>query len=164
MDNDFIFKTENFIFSYRVAGVLIREGKILLQKPVGDDGFSLPGGHVSFGETSDRTLVREFREEINADIRVEKLILVGENFFLWGEKTCQQISLYYTVSLLDTAQIPLDGTFRAVDELQNERIDLDFSWIPLRDVEKIKVYPENITQYLLSVPEHPVHFVYRGAP
>jgi len=158
---DLIFKTENFIFSYRIAAILIRDGKVLLQKPINDDGYSLPGGHVSHGETSAETLIREIKEEIGADIKVEKLILIGENFFPWGDKPCQQIGLYYTVSLLNEEQIPLDGTFQAFDELGGQRIDLDFTWMPLDKLSQIKLYPEGISQHILSVPEHPLHFVYR---
>lgn len=34
MCKDILYKEENFVFSYRVGGVLIQNGKILLQKPV----------------------------------------------------------------------------------------------------------------------------------
>ncbi|MCM1256714.1 MAG: hypothetical protein NC307_02555 [Roseburia sp.] len=37
MDRDILFQTEEFIFSYRVGGLLIRNHKILLQKPGNDD-------------------------------------------------------------------------------------------------------------------------------
>lgn len=86
---DILFKSDDFVFSYRVAGILIKNNKILLQKPKNDDGYSIPGGHVSFGEISSETLIREFKEEINADIKIEKLIMVGENFFPWGNRPCQ---------------------------------------------------------------------------
>jgi len=120
MEKDILFKTEEFVFSYRVGGILIKNNKILLQKPRNDDGYSIPGGHVSYGETSYETLIREFKEEINADIKIEKLVMVGENFFPWGNRPCQQISLYYEVSLCDERQIPLEGSFQAIDELGNE--------------------------------------------
>jgi ADP-ribose pyrophosphatase YjhB (NUDIX family) len=61
---DILFHTENYVFSYRVAGILINDGKVLLQKPKDDDGYAFPGGHVAFGETNAETLYREFREEI----------------------------------------------------------------------------------------------------
>ncbi len=157
---DIIFKMENFVFSYRIAGILIRDGKILLQKPLQDDGYSFPGGHVSFGETSDKTLVREFKEEIGADIKVGRLVMIGENFFPWGRKTCQQICLYYLVSLRDETQIPLKGSFKALDELCNERTDLDFCWISLSQLHVIKLYPEGLKEDILSLPENVKHFVY----
>ena len=138
---DIIFKTEDYVFSYRVAGILIHNERILLQKPINDDGYSFPGGHVAFGETSDVTLQREFKEEIGADIKIDRLVMIGENFFPWGDKPCQQICLYYLISLCDKTQIPLDGTFRAYDELCNQRVDLDFCWIPLSQLNGIKLYP-----------------------
>lgn len=60
---DIIFKTDDYVFSYRVGGVLIYNGKILLQKVPGDDGYAVPGGHVTFGETTDAALIREFKEK-----------------------------------------------------------------------------------------------------
>ena len=44
---DIIFKTDDYVFSYRVGGVLIHNGKILLQKVPNDDGYAFPGGHVT---------------------------------------------------------------------------------------------------------------------
>jgi ADP-ribose pyrophosphatase YjhB (NUDIX family) len=161
VSRDVLFKKDEFVFSYRVAGILIKNGKILLQKPKNDDGYSIPGGHVSFGETTAEALIREFKEEIKADIEVEKLIMVGENFFPWGNKLCQQISMYYTVSLCNEQQIVLDGNFEATDESGNKRMDLDFSWIPLSEIYNLTVYPTNITEDIITLPEHIKYFVYK---
>lgn len=158
---EIILKTDAFVFSYRVAGILIRDNKILLQKPLDEDGYAIPGGHVSFGEISENALIREFREEIGADIKVRRLLLVGENFFPWDDKLCQQICLYYLISLCDPTQIPLVGSFRAYDEIINEQIDLEFSWLSLSQLNKIKLYPLNIIEHLLSLPDHIQHFIYR---
>lgn len=57
MNRDILFKIENFIFSYRVGGLLIYNNKILLQKPE-NDNFSIIGGHVSCLETTKETLRR----------------------------------------------------------------------------------------------------------
>ena len=35
---DILFCTDSYVFSYRVAGVCIQNGKVLLQKPADDDG------------------------------------------------------------------------------------------------------------------------------
>jgi len=55
------------------VGVLIKsEGKILLQRRTGAHGegtWSLPGGHLEFGETPEQTAIREAKEEVNADIK-----------------------------------------------------------------------------------------------
>jgi ADP-ribose pyrophosphatase YjhB (NUDIX family) len=131
-----------------------------LQKPIDDDGYSIPGGHVNFGEKSEEALIREFKEEVNADIKVDRLILVGENFFPWGKRLCHQISLYYTIALCDNSQIPLSGKFRAIDETGNERVDLNFYWIYLNELHDLKLYPTNIKEDIISIPENIKHFVY----
>lgn len=42
---DILFKNDNFVFSYRVGGILMHNGKILLQRPKNDD-YAIIGGHV----------------------------------------------------------------------------------------------------------------------
>ncbi len=158
---DILFKTDDHIFSYRVGGILIHNGRVLLQRASGDSGYAFVGGHVAFGETTAETLVREFREELGADINVERLIMVNENFFDWGNRPCQQINLYYLVSLIDETQIPLNGSFSATDELGNERIDLDMCWIPRDDIPNITVYPAEAKAYLMDLPNEIVHFVHK---
>lgn len=61
---DILFKQDDFVFSYRVGGVLIRDGKILLQRPKGDD-YAIIGGHVAAMETTEETLKREYMEELH---------------------------------------------------------------------------------------------------
>ena len=161
--SDILFKTDDYVFSYRVGGLLIHNGKVLMQKLVGEDGYAFIGGHVAFGETSSETLVREFKEEICADIKVERLLMVGENFIPWGNsgRPCHQMNIFYLVSLADDTQIPLDGSFKAVDELGNERIDLDMCWIPLKDIPNITVYPVETKKHIIHIPNEIVHFVHK---
>ena len=158
---DILFKTDEYVFSYRVGGILIKNGKILLQRSKGDDGYAIIGGHVTFGETTDETIIREFKEELLADIKVERLIAVGENFFMWGSRPCHQINLYYLVSLDDKNQIPLDGVFEATDELGESRIDLDMCWVNIEDLKDIKLYPEELKPYIASLPDNIVYFVHK---
>lgn len=156
---DILFRTEDFIFSYRVGGVLIKDNKILLQKPKNDD-YAIIGGHVSCLETTAQTLKREYEEEIHAKIEVDNLLAVGEVFFPWGQKPCHQISLYYKVHLLNDNDIPSDGSFQGYDDLGNERIDLDFCWVPLEDLKNgVKVYPVELIPHILNGNNEVVHFI-----
>ncbi|MBQ2990418.1 MAG: NUDIX domain-containing protein [Clostridia bacterium] len=158
---DILFKEEDFIFSYRVGGVLIRDGKILLQRPKGDD-YAIIGGHVACMETTEETLRREFAEEIHARIEVDRLMAVGEVFFPWGKRPCHQISLYYRVHLIDETEIPLDGVFHGYDDLGGERINLDFCWVPLEELRSgAKVYPLELIPYILEEKEKTAHFISR---
>ena len=159
MKKDILFKTDEFVFSYRTGGILIRDSKILLQRPKGDD-YAIIGGHVSTMETTAQTLKREFAEELHARIETDSLLAVGEIFFPWGAKPCHQICLYYTVHLTDETAIPLEGSFHGYDHNGNIRLDLEYCWVPLEQLKAgTKVYPQQLVPYILSTPSHAVHFV-----
>lgn len=158
--SDILFKTEQYVFSYRVAGICIQNGKVLLQKPTNDNGFAFPGGHVAFGETNAETLLREFKEEIGADISVGALKWVGEIFFPWGEKPCHQICLYYMVNLEDT-HTSRDGMFMAQEHLEGRDFEIEFHWVPLEEVKDIELYPVNAKELLGCLEAGTVHFVYQ---
>lgn len=159
---DILYKHPDYVFSYRVSGLLIRDNKVLLHKPAADeDGWAIPGGHVAALETNAETLRREFMEELHAPIRVDHLLASAEVFFPWGNKPCHQICMYYAATLEDETAIPLDGIFHGYDDMGNERINLDFRWVPLEELDRITVYPPQIVEVIRSDKEHPVHFVYQ---
>lgn len=158
MNKDILYKEKDFVFSYRVAGILIQNGKVLLQRPKGDD-YSLIGGHVAALETTEATLRREYEEELHAKIQVDRLTAVGEIFFPWGSRPCHQISLYYRVTLQDPASIPCDGSFFGYDDLGGQRINLEFCWVPLEELGHTKVYPTELMPHILSGSKEIFHFV-----
>ena len=160
MRDDILYKEKDFVFSYRVGGILIQDGKILLQKPLNDD-YSIIGGHVAAMEITAETLKREFSEELHADVEVGELMAVGEIFFPWGSRPCHQISLYYRVELTDPTAIPLRGSFFGYDDLDNQRINLEYCWIPLEGLADIRVYPRELIGHIVSGTRETVHFVSR---
>ena len=157
---DILFRKEDWIFSYRVAGIAVHGGKVLLQKPANENAFAFPGGHVSFGETNEETLLREFKEEIDADVAVKDLKWVAEVFFHWGESPCHQICLYYTVDITDE-KTPKDGVFMAKEHLEGRGFDLEFHWIPIEELSEMEVYPTNAKELLKSLDEGVKHFIYK---
>ena len=156
---DILFKTDGWVFSYRVAGICVENGKVLLQKPTNDTAYAFPGGHVAFGETNEETLIREFQEEIGGDIQVEELKWVAEVFFPWGSKPCHQICLYYMVELLDP-EIPRDGMFMASEHMEGRNFDLEYHWVPIGDMEKLEVYPTQTPELMKRLQGGVQHFVY----
>ncbi|MEM0941091.1 MAG: NUDIX hydrolase [Bacteroidota bacterium] len=66
----------------RVCGILKENSKILLLKHegIGRDGYlwSPPGGGVEFGDSMEETLKKEFLEETNLRISVDKYLFVNE--------------------------------------------------------------------------------------
>lgn len=161
---DILFKTVDAVFSYRVAGICVQGGKVLLQTTTGEDrSFAFPGGHVAFNETNADTLIREFKEELDADIRVGELKWVAEIFFPWGDKPCHQICLYYMVEILDS-RTPREGKFLGSEDLEGRSFDLEFYWVPLDRVGELEVYPTQAPELLAKLGEGVQHFVYREEP
>lgn len=60
------------------VGVFIKkDNKILLQKRIGAHGadtWSVPGGHMEYGESPEDTAAREAKEEVNVDIRGSRVV------------------------------------------------------------------------------------------
>lgn len=157
---DILFKTDDYVFSYRVAGICMQNGCVLLQRPTNDKGYAFPGGHVSLGETNAETLVREFKEEIGADIAVRELKWVAEIFFPWGDKLCHQICLYYEIELL-SPDTPRTGSFPATESFEGREFTINFHWVPLTELQNLTVYPENTAALLQKWDDGVQHFVYR---
>lgn len=158
---DILFKTDEWVFSYRVAGICVHDGKVLLQTTTGEDrSFAFPGGHVAFGETNADTLTREFKEEIGADIAVGDLKWVAEVFFPWGSKPCHQICLYYMVEIQNPV-FPYDGVFLGKEHLEGRNFELEFHWVPIEEAAQLEVYPTNVRELLGRLSDGVQHFVYR---
>lgn len=154
-----LFYTDEYVFSYRVSGVCIHNNSILLQKPVGSDDYAFPGGHVELGETNEQTLIREFMEEMGAEIKVGGLKWIGELFFPWGDKKCHQICLYYEVEITDY-RTPKNGYFTGLELHENKEFDIEFHWIPVEKTDEYQIYPIQAGKWLRSGDKDVKHFIY----
>ena len=56
-------------FNYRVAGVAIHNGHILLDRNSRNNYWVLPGGHPEMMEPMTEALQREMKEEIGAEVK-----------------------------------------------------------------------------------------------
>ena len=109
MEKDWIFRTDEYICDLRTVGVLVRNGKLLVQRDRDGNEYALPGGHVKIGETTVDGLVREYKEETGADIKVGKLLWTEECFWEWNGRTAHNLAFYYLIE--DNSTIPDTGEF-----------------------------------------------------
>ncbi len=65
----------------RVAGVIIKNNKILLMRRIrdGQEYFVFPGGGVEEDESIEIAITREIKEELSIDAKIDKLLFEIEN-------------------------------------------------------------------------------------
>lgn len=107
-----------------VAGIIYKDGKFLIAqrslKKAQGGLWEFPGGKVEPEETKENALIREIKEEFNADIRVDGY--VGENVHHYPEKDIK-LMFYKATLLSDTITL-------------NEHED--YKWITKEDKDKYK--------------------------
>ena len=77
---------DNTNWSQSVAGVVIRDNKVLLARHTYGNGkgmLIIPGGYVNFGESPQDALIREFKEETNITIEPKSVIGIRFNIRDW---------------------------------------------------------------------------------
>ena len=152
---DVVFRTEKAIFNYRVAGIWIEDGHVLLHKDVNESNWSLPGGRVEIAEESQVSIKREFREELNLDITVNGLVWIVENFFEYDGKDIHEIGLYFSVSsqtFIEINDTPFNG-------IEGDR--LIYKWTPIEELKDIELYPEFLRAEIKNLPKNTEHIVQR---
>jgi ADP-ribose pyrophosphatase YjhB (NUDIX family) len=152
------FDKEKAVFNYRVAGVAIHNGRVLLDRNSRNTYWVLPGGHPEMMEPMTVALRREVREEIGADVEVVRLLWIMENFF-HKRKDIHELSFYFLMEIdPDSHLLKSDGPFYG----QEHEHQLTFQWFPLEQVilENLPLYPGYLASGLLHIPQAPDHIVF----
>ena len=68
-DRMIMFTHDGLTFMYRVGGIAIHDGRVLVEQAVRKGFCFLPGGRVEFGENAIAALQREIREELGEQAR-----------------------------------------------------------------------------------------------
>ena len=148
--------SENRRFSYRVGGLAIHKGKVLLHRAEFDDFWVLPGGSCEFNEESHQALSRELNEELNATVKVTSLLWVVENFFAYDGKFVHELGLYYSFDFVSTSEKfyeskKFEGT--EIHPKTKKPFKLYFEWFSFDELANLSIKPNFLKTRLLQLPE-----------
>lgn len=148
------FDIHNVCFNYRVAGIALHDGKVLLNRTESQDFWYLPGGRVEAGEPSAEALKREMWEEVQETVQVGRLVWIVENFFSSHEQNYHELGFYYLLEFsLDSSIYAAQEPFLAPDG--HSRIV--YQWFSLDQLDALTLYPSFLIQGLRALPAQPVH-------
>lgn len=156
MHKDWMFAVDDSICDVRTVGILIRNGKILVQRDRDGNAFALPGGHVRIGETLANGLVREYKEETGADISCVRLLWSEECFWKWNGRAAHSFAFYYLID--DSSAIPDTGEFTS----HKDNCDVVLGWMPIEELQDVVIYPEFVKTEIYHLDEPMKHFVSEG--
>lgn len=145
-------------FNLRAAGIVIRDGHVLVARQDDDDYTMLPGGRVELGEGSRGALEREIAEELKCAGTIGRLLFSVENFYSVGDERFHQIALYYGLEL------PLDFPFAKGEPClvtEDEGHDLSFEWVraEAQSLAAINLLPNWLCQRIGGLPERTEHLI-----
>ena len=78
---DISIKSNKGAFNYRVAAIIVHDGKLLIMQDEGIPHDYLPGGRVHLGEAAEAALTRELSEELDIALPPHRLVFMAESFF-----------------------------------------------------------------------------------
>jgi ADP-ribose pyrophosphatase YjhB (NUDIX family) len=133
-------------FNPRVSSILLHDARVLLQTEERLSFWALPGGRIEPGEMSDRALIREIKEEIGIDARIERLVWVIENLFAHGGTRFHEIALYYLVRANHLPGLAAPSEFRGREPR------LIFRWFHVEELSQLDLPPALLRNRLQAIP------------
>jgi ADP-ribose pyrophosphatase YjhB (NUDIX family) len=147
---DISFKSCNGAFNYRVAAIIVHDGKLLIMQDEGIPHDYLPGGRVHLGETAEAALARELSEEMEIALPVHRMVFMAESFFTLMDTRYHEMCLYHLMEA--PPELLLRGErFTRVegDEVHH------FRWVKYEELAAQSFFPIFLKERIFSLPDSP---------
>lgn len=155
MSHDCCFTQENNWFRYRAAAIIVENNCVLCVGNEAVDYYYSVGGGVHMNETSEDAVRREVFEETGVSYEIERLAIIHENFFDGDNGFhCHEVAFYYLMKPRGTQE--LNSNSYGMDGVKEK-----MEWIPIKDLDKYKVFPTFMKEYLCNKHNGIEHIVTR---
>lgn len=133
---DITFCTNEGVFNFRVAAIILHNSKVLMVYNRNIDQYYSVGGRCKLREDTKNAIIRECREETGIDFEIDRLGFIHESFFEENGRKYHEISFFYYMKPLD--DISLIGKNK-VDLCECE----DLAWVDVNELSGTeRFYPE----------------------
>ncbi len=106
-NQDLTIADNNNILNIRVAGIIIKDNRVLMVKNLRSDYIYSLGGRLKFGESARQGVVREVYEETGVKMEIDRLGFIHENFFI-GSTPSKMDSMVYEITFYFYMKVPAD--------------------------------------------------------
>ena len=121
-----------------IARVLVmKENKILLCKSIEQGHYFLPGGHVEEGESAEKALEREMKEETETNLTNFVFAGLFENAFQQDGKTHHEINILFTADAVD-------------ENIVSKETHITFERVIINDLPQIKFLPKIFAEKIVQ--------------
>lgn len=127
------------------VAIVKNEGKVLAMKcydhKKSETFYRLLGGGIDFAEKAKDTLIREFKEELGVDIKINSFLEVVENVFEFDGNKGHEICFVYEAELIDKKLYHQNK----IQMIEPEYKDVLVIWIePKSDTKIYPLHPQNL--------------------
>ena len=149
-----MFSNGDITFMYRVGGIAVHEGRLLVEHDVKRGFCFVPGGRVEYGENAVQALSRELDEELGGNVEIGRLVIVSDNLFELDGIRYQEAGLYFLVNFEPGHPIlGREGKFEA------EEPNLVYEWLSLDGLKEEELFPRFLRELVLDIPQTPRYII-----
>jgi 8-oxo-dGTP pyrophosphatase MutT (NUDIX family) len=146
-------------FNFRVAGLALRDGHVLVHRATHEKFWTFPGGRAEIGETSVETLTREMREELGVAVNVGPLLWAVENFFTFEKRDWHELGYYYRMTVPSSFPFASGSIIHTVEDGHSS---LEFKWVPatVATLKSLPLQPNFISDRIENLPGTGEHLIW----
>lgn len=88
-------ETDKIEVHNKIAGIIIKNRKLLMCRKYDEPHFIMPGGKIKEGETPEKTLARELKEELNVKLKSSKYFRTWETPHFKDKNKIVKMATYF---------------------------------------------------------------------